>query len=113
MGYEYLRVNKFLEARELFKINIALYPNKSNVYDSMGDAFKKENQDLTYIEYDHYHIHIQNFSSFYIAAAISGAYNILFRDKLEDRLYDFVQLQLNQNILNDKTLVSNKLKHLF
>lgn len=77
------------------------------------DAFKKESQDLTYIEYDHYHIHIQNFSSFYIAAAISGAYNILFRDKLEDRLYDFVQLQLNQNILKDKTLVSNKLKHLF
>ena len=51
MGYEYLRVNKFLEARELFKINIALYPNKSNVYDSMGDAFKKEKDTLKAIEY--------------------------------------------------------------
>jgi tetratricopeptide (TPR) repeat protein len=51
MGYEYLRANKFLEARELFKINIALYPNKSNVYDSMGDAFKKEKDTLKAIEY--------------------------------------------------------------
>ena len=51
MGYEYLRTNKFLEARELFKINIALYPNKSNVYDSMGDAFKKEKDTLKAIEY--------------------------------------------------------------
>jgi tetratricopeptide (TPR) repeat protein len=51
MGYEYLRTNKFLEARELFKINIALYPNKSGVYDSMGDAFKKEKDTLKAIEY--------------------------------------------------------------
>ena len=51
MGYEYLRANKFSEARELFKINIALYPNKSNVYDSMGDAFKKEKDTLKAIEY--------------------------------------------------------------
>lgn len=51
LGYEYLRKNKTTEAKELFKINIALYPNKSNVYDSMGDAYLKENDTLKAIEF--------------------------------------------------------------
>lgn len=77
------------------------------------DAFKKENQDLTYIEYDHYHIHIQNFSSFYISAVISGAYNVIFKDKLEDRLLDFARLQISNDILRNKTELSDKLSQLF
>ena len=50
-GYKYLKANEFEKAKAIFKINIALYPEKSNVYDSMGDAFKKENDSLKAIEY--------------------------------------------------------------
>jgi tetratricopeptide (TPR) repeat protein len=50
-GYKYLNTNEFEKAKAIFKINIALYPEKSNVYDSMGDAFKKENDTLKAIEY--------------------------------------------------------------
>ena len=51
MGYKYMRANKIAEAKELFLINIALYPNKSLVYDSLGDAFKKEKDTVKAIEY--------------------------------------------------------------
>jgi tetratricopeptide (TPR) repeat protein len=39
LGYRYLNNNKHEEAIEIFKINIALHPKGSNVYDSMGDAY--------------------------------------------------------------------------
>ena len=51
LGYKYMRANKIKEAQEIFKINIALYPDKSSVYDSMGDAFIKEKDTLKAIEY--------------------------------------------------------------
>lgn len=51
VGYEYLSANKISEAKELFKINIALYPIKSLVYDSMGDAYKKDKDTANAIEY--------------------------------------------------------------
>ena len=51
LGYQFLRDNKFDEAKEVFKINIALYPKSSNVYDSMGDAFYEQNDTLNAIEY--------------------------------------------------------------
>ena len=51
LGYRFLRDNKFDEARELFKINIALYPKSSNVYDSMGDVYYEQNDTLNAIEY--------------------------------------------------------------
>lgn len=51
IGYDYLRENMFEEAKEMFKINIALYPKSSNTYDSMGDAYKRENDTLKAIEY--------------------------------------------------------------
>ncbi len=38
-GYNYVRVNKFIKAIEIFKINVALYPLSSNVYDSLGEAY--------------------------------------------------------------------------
>jgi tetratricopeptide (TPR) repeat protein len=50
-GYKYLNANEFEKAKAIFKINIALYPEKSNVYNSMADAFKKENDTLKAIEY--------------------------------------------------------------
>ena len=51
MANKYMRANKIVEAKELILINIALYPQKSLVYDSMGDAFKKENDTVKAIEY--------------------------------------------------------------
>lgn len=39
LGYNKLREKKYEEAIEIFKINIALYPYKSNPYDSLGEAY--------------------------------------------------------------------------
>jgi len=39
LGYEYIRKNNFDLALEVFKINVALYPNNSNVFDSLGEAY--------------------------------------------------------------------------
>ena len=38
-GYDYIRINDFKKAIEIFKINVALYPQSSNVYDSLGEAY--------------------------------------------------------------------------
>ncbi|MGB5418401.1 cell envelope biogenesis protein OmpA, partial [Algibacter sp.] len=73
------------------------------------DAFKKEKQSLHYIEYDLYHIHLQNFSSFYIAVVISGVYNVIFKDKLEDKILDFVNDEKIIKSLNNRDLLSKKL----
>lgn len=74
------------------------------------DAFIKENQNLQYIEYDHYHIHLQNFSSFYMAVVISGAYNIIFKDKLEDEILEFTSKQKVATLLKNKNLLTKKLE---
>ncbi len=39
LGYNFIRKNNFDSAIEIFKINVALYPKSSNVYDSLGEAF--------------------------------------------------------------------------
>lgn len=77
------------------------------------DAFKKEQQDLQYIEYDHYHIHLQNFSSYYIAVVLSGAYNVIFKDKLEDNIFNFTSKQKIANNLNNKNILTQKLENFF
>jgi len=77
------------------------------------DAFKKENQDLNYIEYDHYHIHLQNFSSYYIAVLVSGAYNVIYKDRLEDRLLELTEKFIKPDILKNKTQLTEKIKVYF
>ncbi len=77
------------------------------------DAFQKENQDLQYIEYDTYHIHIQNFSSYYIAVAISGPYNQGYKSDLEDSLLDFAQNVINETDLSNKKIFAKKLEAFF
>jgi hypothetical protein len=77
------------------------------------DAFKKENQNLQHIEYDLYNIHLQNFSSFYIAIVISGAYNVIFKDKLENKILDFTNKQKVTSILNNKLVLTKKLEEFF
>lgn len=53
------------------------------------DAIKTENDNLESIEYGLYHIHIQNFKTYYIAAIVHGVYDINYQQNLRDLLYDF------------------------
>lgn len=53
------------------------------------DAFKTGNGDLQTIEYGLYNIHLQNFSSYYIAVVVHGVFNSVFQNKLENKLFDF------------------------
>ncbi len=41
-GYASLRKKKYENAINIFMVNVALYPTSSNVYDSLGDAFRKK-----------------------------------------------------------------------
>jgi tetratricopeptide (TPR) repeat protein len=50
-GYDYRRNQKFDTAIEIFKINIALYPRSSNVYDSMGDAYLSKKDTINALIY--------------------------------------------------------------
>ncbi|WP_034060862.1 roadblock/LC7 domain-containing protein [Lacinutrix jangbogonensis] len=77
------------------------------------DAFEKENQELNYIEYDSFHIHLQNFSDYYIAVIISGSYNALFKSQLEDKLLDFAQNSINKQDIINRDSFSEKLKKHF
>lgn len=77
------------------------------------DAFQKNNQELQYIEYDNFHIHLQNFSAYYIAAIISGPYNVLFKSKLEDKLLDFAQNHINKEDIENSAVFTQKLKKYF
>lgn len=42
LGYTALRSKKYDRAINIFKINVALYPTSSNVYDSLGDALRRK-----------------------------------------------------------------------
>ena len=76
------------------------------------DAFHGGNQSLENIEYELYTIHIQNFSSYYIAAVVSGAFDNYFKNKMEDDLMDFADKYI-KNDLDNKTLISEKLEEYF
>jgi CubicO group peptidase (beta-lactamase class C family) len=39
LGYRFLRAKKLPEAIAYFKLNVEFYPNSSNVYDSLGEAY--------------------------------------------------------------------------
>ena len=45
-GYQLLREKKYQDAISIFKINVALYPNSDNVYDSLADAYMKSGDTL-------------------------------------------------------------------
>jgi hypothetical protein len=59
------------------------------------DAFNEKSQNLELIEYELYHIHIQSFVSFYVAVAISGEYNLIFKNKIQDIIFNFTDNFLN------------------
>ena len=39
LGYQLIRANKFSDAIRIFQLNVEVYPQSSNVYDSLGEAF--------------------------------------------------------------------------
>ncbi|MGZ0017418.1 tetratricopeptide repeat protein [Yeosuana sp. AK3] len=46
LGYNFLRENKYQDAIHVFKINVALYPESDNVYDSLADAYVRSGDSL-------------------------------------------------------------------
>lgn len=56
-GYQFLRDKKYDDAIGVFKINVALYPESSNVYDSLADAYVRSGDSLQ--AYNNYKIALQ------------------------------------------------------
>ncbi len=77
------------------------------------DAFHGGGQNLEMIEYELYTIHIQNFYSYYVAAVISGAYTMMFKEVLEDQIIDFAKNNISSKELKNNTLFTQKLKKYF
>ena len=77
------------------------------------DAFEVHEQELQYIEYETFHIHLQNFSNYYIAVIISGAYNVAYKDKLEDKILDFAQTSINNTDLTNESILTKKIESYF
>ena len=77
------------------------------------DAFTTDAQKLEYIEYENYHIHLQNFSNYYIAVVVSGVFTATYRSRLEDKLLDFAQNVINKTDLKNNSTFSTKLKAYF
>jgi CubicO group peptidase (beta-lactamase class C family) len=50
LGYKYLNENKLAEAFSIFKFNVALNPNSSNVYDSLGEIYLLQKDTVNAIE---------------------------------------------------------------
>ena len=46
LGYKELREKEYTTAINIFKINVVLYPESSNVYDSLGEAYMKSGDTL-------------------------------------------------------------------
>ena len=51
LGYFYMNDKKYDKAKGIFKINIALHPQSSNVYDSYADVMKQSGDTVQAIEY--------------------------------------------------------------
>jgi tetratricopeptide (TPR) repeat protein len=44
LGYEWIKKKNYLSAINVLKINVSLYPESSNVYDSLGEAYMLNSQ---------------------------------------------------------------------
>jgi tetratricopeptide (TPR) repeat protein len=52
-GYTYFAEKKYKEAIEVFKLNVTLFPNSWNVYDSLGEAYAADgNKELAIKNYE-------------------------------------------------------------
>ena len=79
------------------------------------DAFKKEKQELEFIEYGNYKIVIQTFFSYYMAAAIDGSMSTKEKMAVEESMHDFASAELtgSKSSSVDQTQISNKLQQYF
>lgn len=77
------------------------------------DAFTKEEQNLELIQYELYNIYLQNFSKFYIAVVISGAFNREFKSELEDLIFDAISKNKNELFLEDSKKVNKIIETVF
>ncbi len=75
------------------------------------DAFSAGNQNLENIDYELYTIQIQNFSSYYMAAVMSGSINNFFKSKIQDKMLEFADTHLKDKANNQKLLVENLKLH--
>jgi len=51
-GYELMRTGKMEDAIMIFKLNVKIFPESANVYDSLGEAYMKNGQkELAIINY--------------------------------------------------------------
>jgi hypothetical protein len=62
------------------------------------DAFRREEQQLGLIEYETFSILLENFYTYYIAAAVSGSISARERSNLSDNLAKFAQTELHFNL---------------
>lgn len=46
LGYNYLRKNEYEEAIAVFKMNVVLYPESDNVYDSLADGYLRSGDSI-------------------------------------------------------------------
>ena len=52
MGYDYLRKNKIEEAIKIFRLNVDLFSESSNPYDSLGEGYLANgNDELAILNY--------------------------------------------------------------
>ncbi len=51
LGYRHLRADEIEKAIAVFKINIALYPNSKNPYDSLAEAYEKKKDTVNSLIY--------------------------------------------------------------
>lgn len=50
LGYRLVNTGKMREAIEIFKLNVEMFPNSANVYDSMGEAYMKNGDNALAIQ---------------------------------------------------------------
>ncbi len=80
------------------------------------DAFKKEKQELEFIEYGNYKIVIQTFFSYYMAAAIDGTMITQEKFDVEESMHDFASAELTgakSSEVSNSELISKKLYEYF
>lgn len=77
------------------------------------DAFTKEHQSLELIQYELYNIYIQNMSSYYVAAVISGSFNSEFKDELEDKIFDFASKHKKEKLVKNSKATNKLIELLF
>lgn len=51
LGYDFIRDKEYDKAIGVFEINIALFPESSNVYDSMGDVYLRKGDTINGVTY--------------------------------------------------------------